>query len=252
MFIEEEIKNLLKEEEENEKYEEEQAIKSTTDFFNEVVKETRLPEKTVRRILLQLQAALYKSDGSNTAFVEKYSVKYELPSYSALVDFLKDVKTFYRSDKEIEAFSMLNELQKSQIGVLGAQVNRTFYEKSNISDVQKAIKSSLTATSFVHNITGTILENLRIIEKIAEFLDEYKDILNIYVAEQEYIKGEEDEKDIYKSSLNEEASSVKKELMKNAHQKASVEDIKKLREERVKDTLENLRKNFEEYIDILL
>lgn len=128
-FFELEVYNSLKEEmnakdgmkkESDKKEAEEKEKKSTKQFFDEVVKATGLPAKTVRRILLWLQAALYKSDGSNTAFVEKYSVKYELPSYKGLVEFLKDVKALYRSDREISAFEDLNELWKSQIGVLGA------------------------------------------------------------------------------------------------------------------------------------
>lgn len=117
-----------------------------------------------------------------------------------------------------------------------------------MTPVQKAIRSALAATSFVHNVSGTVLENLRVVEKIVDYLDEYSDVLNIYVAEQEYARGEENEVDKSQRDLTSNSANEKK-IVK---EQENPEEIKEKFEKEKRQKLEELKNSILEYFDFVI
>ncbi len=148
----------------------------TTQNLIQILEErSNIDRKLLRRILILLEFALRKKDGSPTAFAEKFNIK----TFDDLYNFFKETKELLKKDHEREAFNNLTELWKSVASRTQYWIMQTFGEENE--------RDALFAASvFVMRTLGIILDNLIPLKKIIKTLDEVASVVTEYVNLQKF------------------------------------------------------------------
>ena len=155
---------------------------------SQISEETGIPEDIVRRILIFVNFAMYKKDGSLTKFAEEANIA----NYKELYEYLKGIKQNYRNDHEIEAFTIkTNKMANSVYSRASAWIFNTFVKYEDMEDKEKYITSGLYAQAFFIKTFGQIMENLKILRKVFNKLE--KEVVAQYVEEQNYTKQDNEE-----------------------------------------------------------
>jgi len=115
-----------------------------------------LKRQDVDRFVMLAALALWKADGTQTAFARKYKIK----NPEDLYKFFKDVKNDLRNDRESKAFDKLTDMSKS---VFGRALNyfRNQMIKRGVSQSEANDRAPFAAHQFVMRTTGYALDNLK-------------------------------------------------------------------------------------------
>jgi len=152
-----------------------------------VAKETGVTPKEVRLVLMFLNFALYKQDGSRTKFADRFKFSND-KIYEDLYNWLKQTKQEYKKDHEKIAFSEnIRYLALSSIARASAWIYKNYVSKqSDIPDGEKLLTSRTFAESWFFNALGVTLDNLLKFKDVMKKIDEYKDVIDQYVRSQDY------------------------------------------------------------------
>ena len=161
----------------------------------------QISEKRFYRMVLLMDYALYKKDGTKTAFAKKYDIN----DYNDLYNFFKKIKHDLKNDHEDTAFFDLAEFTKSIIGRLANFLYVQF-------QMQNKYFAQFVATIFTLRTIGFVLDNL------LELKEVFKELTNLKKREDINIAGEVEESQQIKLEKEEEYSKeVEEEVKEKTH-----------------------------------
>jgi len=192
----------------------------------EIAKQSGVSEEEVIKMLLFMNFAIFKKDGTLTKFAEKYKIR-KNTWYEDLYSVLKQMKEEYKSDRERNAFTeIMKSLALSSISRASAWIYDTYVKTDDGNKEEQLLTSRTFAEAWFFNTMGITLDNLLKFKSVVKLMDKYSDVVSSFVNSRKYTKEKESKSMIDEKVKELEAKIAELEAQLKKQKTLSLDEVK--------------------------